>query len=79
MSSLSSTVHSSGPHPCCTQVTHFALSGLAMPRDHSTAASATTGQQLLSVSEFRVPGDERIDSRILYELGHRAFVFGSSA
>lgn len=63
----------------CTQVTHLALSGLAMPHDHSAVASAIPGQQLLSVSEFIVPGDEPIDSSILDEPGHRTFVFGSSA
>lgn len=43
-SCLSSIVPSSGPRHGCTQVTHLALSGLAMPHDHSAVASATPGQ-----------------------------------
>lgn len=50
-----------------------------MPHDRSEVASATPGQQLLSVSEFIVPGDEPTDSSVLDEPGHGAFVSGSSA
>lgn len=77
--SLSSTAHGSWPHHCCAQVIHLSLSGLPLSHDHSAAAPATTSQQLPSVYEFIFPGDELINSTILYEPGHRASVFGSSA
>lgn len=68
----------SWPRHCCAQAILRAFSGLPFPHDHSAAVPATTGQQLPSAHEFLFPGEELINSTILYAPGHRASVFGSS-
>lgn len=78
MASLSSAAHGSRPHHCYARAIYLALSGPPLLHD-SAAVSATAGQRLPPVYEFIFPGDELINSTILYEPGHRASVFGSSA